>query len=73
MSWARHHVRELWKGIDEIDHLRNEEKEQGLGKVGKNGDACERHAGDIAVGVTHENASGITVLCPQGEGDGDEW
>ncbi|RFU29736.1 hypothetical protein B7463_g6615, partial [Scytalidium lignicola] len=57
---------------EEVEELRDEKEEEGLGEVALDSYDGEDHAGEVAVGVADEDARGVPVVHEQGEGDADE-
>lgn len=56
MARAIHETEELGAAEDEVEDLRDEEEEEGFGKVGEDGDAGEGHAREVAEGVPWEGS-----------------
>ena len=63
---------ELRGGVDEVEDLRDEEEEERFGEVAEDADDGEDHAGEVAVGVSDEDARGVPVVPPEGERDAEE-
>lgn len=61
MSRARDKFKELRDGVKEIEYLREEKQEYCLGKVSMNTHNSKGHTGEVAVGVAHEDLSGVPI------------
>ena len=72
VPWAINNAEELGCGIDEVDNLRDEKKQQCLREMPQDSDNSKDHPGEIAVCVAHEDAGGIPIVRPERETDADE-
>lgn len=61
MTWARDEAKELWGGVDEVEHLWDEEQEQGLAEVTQDAHHSKSHASEIAESITHEHRGWVPV------------
>ena len=63
---------ELGHAVEEVEDLRDQQQDQGLGEVAKDGDHDEDHASKVAVRIAHKHACRVFVLHPKRQGDAQE-
>ena len=73
MARAGNQTEDLGGRVEEVEDLGYEEEAEGFGKVAKDADNGEHHAGEVAVGVADEDTGGIPVVVEEGAGDADPW
>ena len=67
VSRARQQFEQLRNTQHEVDYLRHEEQQQGLGEVAQDAHAGESHACEVAVGVAHKHVGGEPVVFQQSQ------
>lgn len=64
-------TKDLGHRVGKVEELRDEEETECLGEVAEDADDGKDHAGEVAVGVTNEDASGVPVVAKEGGGNAD--
>jgi hypothetical protein len=72
VPWTVDDAEELRSGIDEVEDLRDEQEEEGLGEVPEDADHGKYHSSKVAVRVSYEDLGGIPVVKPESQRDTDE-
>lgn len=72
MARARDDAEQLRRAVEEVDDLRDEQEQQRLGEVAKDGYDGEDHAGEVTVGVADEDAGWVPIVVPERERDANE-
>ncbi|TFB03297.1 hypothetical protein CCMA1212_004231 [Trichoderma ghanense] len=71
MARAGDEAEDLGRGVEEVEELGHEEEAERLGEVAEDADDGEDHAGEVAVGVSDEDAGGVPVVAEEGARDAD--
>lgn len=65
-------VKELGRGVDEVEDLRQQEEHEGFAEVALDADDDEDHAREVAVRVADEYVRWVLVVGEEGEADAEE-
>lgn len=66
------HPEELRRRVHKVQHLRDEEQEQGLGELAQDSSDRKRHPREIAERVAHKRSCRIPAVLDQGQHDGEQ-
>ena len=61
VSGTRDYVEQLRQGVDEVDHLGDEEQQHGFAEVSQDADHRKGHPRKVAEGVSHEHRGRVTA------------
>ena len=73
MARTGYNVEELRGRVDEVENLRDEQKDQRLAEVAHDADHSEDHASKVAVCITNKDLCREPVMLEKRKGHSEEW